>query len=73
MTLYQALYNPMTEESSAETLSIHLTRDGAESAIKAHRDNEFDKWNNLYPNKEDEPYPFGAFEEWEVGEIEVLP
>jgi len=37
MKLYQALYNWMTHESSAETLSLHKTKEGAEKAIEKHK------------------------------------
>lgn len=37
MKLYQALYNWMTHESSAETLSIHRTKEGAEKAMEEHK------------------------------------
>ena len=37
MKIWQALYNHMTYESYAETLSLHLSEDGAEKAIKKHK------------------------------------
>lgn len=37
MIVYQALYNWMTYESSAKTLSLHRTKDGAEKAIGKHK------------------------------------
>lgn len=38
MILYAALHNPMTEESSAHTISVHFSTDGAESAIQKSKD-----------------------------------
>jgi hypothetical protein len=37
MKVWQALYNDMYYESSAETLSLHLTKEGAEKAIEKHK------------------------------------
>ena len=37
MKVYEALYNPMTEESCDGTLSIHLSMDGAKRAINEHK------------------------------------
>lgn len=75
MKIYQALYNPMTEESSYRTLSLHLSRRGAQKAIDEHKAKERDKWSSMYGEDSDfeEPYPFGTFKDWDVQEIEVLP
>ncbi len=40
MKVYTALYNWMTYESSAETLSIHKTKEGAENAVAEHKAND---------------------------------
>lgn len=73
MKVFEALYNPMTEESSYGTLSIHSSKEGAERAIKEHKEEALKMWRKLYPTKDDEPFEFGTFEDWDVREIEVLP
>ena len=35
MKVYEALHNPMTEESSAHTISIHFSKEGAQAVIDA--------------------------------------
>ena len=73
MIVYQALYNPMIEESGYVTLSIHLSREGAEKVIAEHKEEAYKKWRRRYPEGEYEPFSFGKFEDWYVAEIEVLP
>jgi len=64
--IYQALYNPMTEESAYATLSIHRTKEGAQKAIDYHKAQKLIDHNNRYPN-----LAFGEFEDWCVNEIEL--
>jgi len=42
--VYEFLYNPMVEESSAQTMSIHKTRKGAEMAMKFHKEEKTKEW-----------------------------
>jgi hypothetical protein len=72
MKVFEALYNPMVEESSYETLSVHETKEGAQKVIDEHKKNQFKKWKRLYPTKDDEPFDFGTFEDWDIREIKVL-
>ena len=73
MKVYKALYNPMTWESGYITLSIHLSKEGAERAIAFHKMEEIKEWEKSYPDKKEEPYKFGTFQDWKVEEIEILP
>jgi hypothetical protein len=73
MKVFEALYNPMTEESSYGTISIHLSREGAERAIAEHKEKKKKEWESFYLDKDEEPYSFGTFEDWSVNEVEVLP
>ena len=73
MKIYEALYNPMTEESAYTTLSLHLTKDGAERAIEDHKNKELEKWQRYHPSKELEPHRFGQYQDWLVDEVDVLP
>lgn len=73
MIVYEALFNHMTWESSYATLSIHLSREGAEKAIAFHKMEKIKEWEKLYPDEDDKPYKFGDFEDWQIREVEVLP
>ncbi len=49
LVLYEALYNPMTWESTYGTLSIHLSKKGAERSIEVHKNQNggmsiFESW-----------------------------
>lgn len=70
VTVYEALYNN-DPESAMWTISIHWTKEGAENAIKAYNEQELALWKKLYPTKEDEPYDFMCFREWEIRETGV--
>lgn len=72
-SVYEALYNPMTWESGYVTISVHLSKEGAEKAIAFHKMEKIKEWQKSYPEKEDEPYTFGAFEDWSIREIIVQP
>jgi len=83
--LYEALYNPMTEESCSCTISIHRTRKGAETAIESHKDKcrkEFEEqqeWRkndtkDLSPELQNEwlsSFKFGNYQSWSVRETEL--
>lgn len=38
--LFEFVYNSMTEESSYATISVHRTREGAETAMSKHKEQE---------------------------------
>ncbi len=72
LVLYEALYNPMVHESTAQTLSIHRTLKGAEMAIEFHKEENRKKWLAMFPTEEERiEFPFGHFEWWGVSEITV--
>lgn len=74
MKVFAANYNPMIEESTYGYLSLHLSREGAEEVIRKHKESRLERWNKLYKDRgAKEPYEFGAFEDWVVDEIEILP
>ena len=57
MKVYQALYNHMSYESSSETLSLHMTKDGAERAIKKHRnEDQLEHLENYTPEMLEKEY-----------------
>ena len=72
MKVYLALYNDCIFESSSRTLSVHLSKEGAEKTAQEHKDEvkkEFDKKDDDY--KEDCSFDWGK--SWGVREVEVLP
>jgi len=80
MKVYKALCNPMVEESSYDTLSIHKSREGANKVVDDHKAEAFVRWkkhqewlkNDMgddYIHCRDE---FGRWEDWEVDEVELL-
>ena len=73
MIVYEALYNPMVHESSARTISIHLSKEGAEKAIEAHKNEKYFDFIQMYSNEDELPFEFGTFESWFIAETEILP
>ena len=71
--IFAALHNPMTEESSAYTISLHKTRKGAEMAIEFHQNECRKQHEEIYKDDEDglKDYPFDFFKSWDVAEMEV--
>ncbi len=69
MTVYEAMYSPMTWENSSHTISIHLSKEGAENAIANHRKQKEYDWCKLFP---DERFHFND-KSWHVKETKVLP
>lgn len=54
MKIYEALYNPMTEEGGDVTLSIHRTKVGAKKAIQKSKNEakkEFRKTCEFYKKR----------------------
>jgi hypothetical protein len=71
--VWVALYNPMIHESAYTPISVHKTEKGAQMAMDFHKEEERKRWIEMYPTKEDqEEYPFGHFERWNVLKIELL-
>lgn len=84
MIAYQALYNPMVEESGYTTLSTHLSREGAEKAIANHKAEQLKEFITTQEIEKQSPYydpnnpywtddKFGQWEDWGVAKIEILP
>lgn len=81
MTVFEALYNSNTWESAYATLSIHLSREGAQKVIDDHREEKRKEWQQLVDADEDKgtdmaydvTCPFGEFEDWCIREVKLLP
>lgn len=74
MKIYEFLYCPCVHESAWATVSLHRTKEGAEKAMKKHKDVERRKFNKLY---KDEPelkkqMKFGQHKDWCIREQELL-
>jgi hypothetical protein len=80
--IYEALYNSCVHESSAATISIHESREGAEQAIKDHKElirSEFEAQQQHYL-AEGYPPPYKNYDEycefmlwWGIHETSLLP
>lgn len=72
MKVYEALHNPMVYESTPYTISIHLSKEGAEKAIsdsKVKIKKEFDElWDGEKPCGKWDDHQY-----WSITETEVLP
>ncbi len=64
MKVYAALYCSCTEESAYETLSLHMTKEGAEKAVEEHKA-KVKEFNERFMEVWD------AFQDWDVQEMEV--
>jgi hypothetical protein len=63
----------MIHESGFITISVHLTKEGAEKAIAFHKMEKMREWEELFGNNNDEFVEFGEFEDWQIEEIELQP
>jgi len=86
---YEFLYNSDCYESAWPTISVHRTLEGAENAMRKHKDKRIEEYEDdfkltnevneglgdkILTRKEyEEKYPFGAGEDWCVRPIIVLP
>jgi hypothetical protein len=73
MRAFQALYNPDVHDSAYCTLSIHLTREGAEKAIKEHSEKELIEFIEYQEKlgEEASDLPFAWDKDWLVEEIQI--
>ena len=72
--LYAFVYCPCTEESAWSTVSIHITRPGAEQAMRKHKEEEHLKFEQAFANEgHGQSIIFGAFEDWDIIEYFVCP
>lgn len=71
--VYVAAYNPMVEESEYGIISIHASYQGAANAVENHKDGKRKEWRLLYPTKDEEPYSFGQYEDWDIWEMQLQP
>jgi hypothetical protein len=79
MKAFAFLHNEMIEESAYATMSIHLSKEGAEKAMKEHKQKAFLEWQREFDERIERhgdsftQLPFGSFKDWFVSEIEILP
>lgn len=66
--LWAFYYCPMTQESASYIESYHRTEAGARKAMNEHKLAELAEWNECYKG-ENEPFPFGKFQDWYVNEF----
>lgn len=70
---YAFLYNCCIHKSSRETISFHYSKEGAENAMKEHKQKALDEFNELYANDNKFGFKFSAHEDWCVEPVKVLP
>lgn len=70
MTIYEALHNSDTFESTASTISIHKTKEGAENAIRKSKERVKKEHDILYKDFEsDHEWNFGHW--WGIRENQL--
>lgn len=74
--VWAALHNPMIEESVAYTISLHMTKEGAEKAIEKNKLEVKKEHNEVYSkfDEDEESIPkWDSFHWWGVEKKEVEP
>jgi len=72
LKFYEFYYTFDIDKSAPSTISIHLTQEGAQRAMKKHKIKEKKKWKKLCPTKEQQKrFPFGTYESWFINPIKV--
>lgn len=70
--IYEALYNHCIYEGGTQTISLHLSKQGAEKAIAEHKAARFNELLEIYKTHE-EVNELLEMEMWGVSETEVKP
>lgn len=73
MKVFEFRYTSDIHESCLATVSIHLTKEGAEKAMHFHKWAILTEWEESckrYPGAADYPFDYGQM--WDVKETEVL-
>lgn len=71
--LYAFLYNSCIHESSWTTVSLHYSREGAEKAMREHKQKALDDFNEMYSDNNEFNIKFGQYEDWCVEVVNVFP
>lgn len=67
MKVFAAMYNPMIHESSFGIISLHKTEKGAQMAMEFDKEQRRKEWMEMFSTEdEQEEYPFGKYESWQV-------
>lgn len=69
--IYEARYCCCVYESSYATLSVHRTKNGAESTIKAHKDEAYKEWLTRSKDFRDK-WAFDNGIAWDIKETDLL-
>jgi hypothetical protein len=72
MKVFLAKHNDNIFESTSRTISVHLSREGAEKAIQQHKDEVYKEWEKL-DDDDKEDFSFDWDKSWGVSEVDVLP
>lgn len=72
LSLYEFCYNPCIHESAPITISTHLTKEGAQKAMRKHKTKERKECKETFPTKEEQKEcPFGRYESWFINQIKI--
>ena len=71
--IWEFAYTDCIHESAMGAISLHRTKEGAETAMCLHKEEKRKEWKLLYPTKkEQKEMPFGTHISWGVYERELL-
>ena len=72
MKVYEFLYNSDCCESAASTISIHVSRKGAEMALEFHKNEIIKEWEDEDLSEDDRlRYPYDFDQYWGIIETEL--
>lgn len=71
--VYAFLYNPCIYESSAQTISLHYSEQGAIDAMNIHKEEKKKEFDLLWGDEEDSHMIFGDMEAWFTQPVKILP
>lgn len=71
--VYSFLYNSCIHDSSASTISLHWSEEGAEKAMKDHKEAKRIEFDEFFQGDDEYNFMFGEHEDWSVEITEVLP
>lgn len=73
ITVWAALHNPMIEESSAYTISLHTTKEGAEKAVEKSRQEVKKEHDKVYSELDEFIPKWDNFHWWGIEKKEAEP
>lgn len=72
-TIYAFMFNSCVHESSWATVSLHYSEDSAIKAMEKHRQEELERFNNIFSEEQRSEITFGENSDWCVIPFEIQP